>query len=247
MEKHSLDLKHDIRNPLYIVKSLIESHLEYSDVTSNSSNTCTCEVSCKTELVLTKTLREIERVLRTLRKLNQIAQSKFLSQTAKEGTRQNISVREIIRRVLRSLRNGRYFEHLLLVESVPSDLPPVFANFRDLEEIFFNLVVNAVQATGPGGRLLIRAAFETKPFSAVTVAFQDTGHGISQDALPYIFEPFYTGRAEEGGVGFGLYIVKQLVERNGGRIAVESHVGKGTIFRLVFPVEPSHKEVLIAE
>lgn len=235
MEKRLLDLKHDIRNPLYITKSLIESHLEYLDMPSEG---CCCETSSRTELVLNKVLREVDRVLRTIRKLNQIAQSKFSSHLSQESARRTICVKEILHRILLALKEGRYLEHLVLIEFVPSDLPPIVGNFIDLEEIFFNLIINAVQAMKSSGQLMIKAHCVAKPSPQVVMTFQDTGQGISEHALPYIFDPFYTGRVEEGGVGFGLYIVKQLVERNGGRITVESQMNKGTMFRLTFPIEP---------
>ena len=227
IEERVLDFKHDIRNPLYIAKSLIETHIEYLEALSSSS---TAVPSHRTKIILKKSIREIDRVLETIRRLNQMAIG-CVAQSAVE----QVCVKEILRRITSALRAGRYLDHLILVESIASDLPKLNANLVDLEEIFFNLIVNAAQATREGGQLTIRAFTHPKPTEAILISFQDTGCGISEEALPHIFEPFYTGRSEKGGVGFGLYIVKQLVERNGGKISVQSKKGQGTTFTLEFP------------
>ncbi|MBI4394593.1 MAG: HAMP domain-containing histidine kinase [Candidatus Omnitrophica bacterium] len=235
LEKQVLDFKHDIRNPLYIAKSLIEVHLEY--LNGGESEAQNVSSINKTKTILQKSIKEIDRVLQTIRRLNQIA----------KGTRhletQAVSIKEILSWTVRALQESRCLDHLLLVESIPLDLPKVNVNLVDLEEIFFNLIVNAVQAVRERGRLTISATRHCDASSVtmprndgcIMISFEDTGCGIPKDALPYIFEPFYTGRADKGGVGFGLYIVKQLVERNGGRISVESQYGVGTTFTLSFP------------
>ena len=228
-----LDLKHDIRNPLYVVKNLIETHLEFLEERPGNSEDLAL---VKTKLVLRKCAKHIERVFQTIRRLNEIAHN-GRSNGSTSHLKSPVFLQEIVHRVTKALKEGRYLEHLLLVESMTSDLPEVEANLLDLEEIFFNLIVNAAQATIPGGRLTIEAHLQLEPIPAVRISFEDTGHGISEDALPYIFEPFYTSRPDEGGVGFGLYIVKQLVERNRGQIMVTSKANVGTTFALIFPVK----------
>lgn len=230
MDEQVLDLKHDIRNPLYIVKSLIETHLEQLELVSEAKIP---PVNSKTGVVLRKSLKEIDRALGIIRRLNQIAKESRKSK--QNGKSQRVCVKEILYRVTAALKAGHYLQHVRLVEFIPSDLPPLEAQPLDLEEIFFNLISNAAQAMIDGGQLTIEARFQPEPAPAVVVSFEDTGHGISEEALPYIFEPFYTSRVEKGGVGFGLYIVKQLVERNGGQITVESRPSVGTTFTLTFP------------
>lgn len=229
VDEHRLDFKHNIRNPLYSAKSLIESHLEYLESSQEDQQ----QISDKTKKVLSKSKQAIERALKIIHKLNELSVSSQESLPT-----ETVCVKEILHRVLEALSGAHYLDHVLLVQSIVSDLPPLKVNLIDLEEIFFNLIVNAAQATQKGATLFIQAVYQMDP-SSMIISFRDTGCGISEEALPYIFEPFYTGRSNEGGVGFGLYIVKQLIERNRGSISVESKVGRGTVFTLTFPVKPN--------
>lgn len=226
--EHVSNFRHDIRNPLYIAKSLIETHLEYLESSEEKAT-----LFEKTKTVLSKSVKSIDRVLNILQRMNQLAVS-----PTKNSAGHCVSIKHVLDHILKALSEAHYLDHLLLIKSIPGDLPLLEVHLTDLEEVFFNLIVNASQATQKGGRLWIEALFnDSYKEPAITLLFKDTGCGISEEAMPYIFEPFCTGRAHEGGVGFGLYIVKQLVERNGGTISVESHVGQGTTFQLIFKIQ----------
>ncbi|SPF36727.1 Signal transduction histidine kinase, nitrogen specific, NtrB [Candidatus Sulfopaludibacter sp. SbA4] len=101
-----------------------------------------------------------------------------------------------------------------------------------MERVFYNLVLNAVQATAPGGTVTVktRAAVGT-----AEVAVIDRGVGIDAKHIETIFNPFFTTKPE--GVGLGLAIVSKIVDEHGGKITVESELGKGSIFRVLLPME----------
>ena len=99
-----------------------------------------------------------------------------------------------------------------------------------LGRVYRNLIVNAIQATAPGG--LVVVATEIVP-SGVQIRVYDTGCGIAPDRLPKVFEDFMTTKRR--GLGLGLAISKKIVDQLGGRISVASEVGKGTTFVLEFP------------
>lgn len=105
------------------------------------------------------------------------------------------------------------------------------------EQILTNLVDNALRYTPYGGEIAVRAREEEE---VLWFDVSDTGVGIEPEDLPYVFERFYKGdksrRRGEGGSGLGLAIVKRLVEAHGGRIWVESTLGKGTTFCMRFPL-----------
>ena len=103
-----------------------------------------------------------------------------------------------------------------------------------IHQALVDLFVNAVEAMPEGGTLTVSARAVGEGLE-ITVA--DTGVGIPREALPRIFEPFYTTK-EKSGSGLGLSVVYGIVERHGGRIEVESDVGKGTAFRLLLPRQP---------
>jgi hypothetical protein len=114
-------------------------------------------------------------------------------------------------------------------------LPKVLAHANRLEQVFFNLVVNArdaIMASGGGGEIAIRSFMEDGRV-AVTVA--DTGGGIAPGDIQKIFEPFFTTKKAGEGMGLGLAISYGIIKDYGGEIQVGSEVGEGTTFKLIFP------------
>jgi two-component system NtrC family sensor kinase len=119
------------------------------------------------------------------------------------------------------------------------DLPPVLGNPRNLQQVFLNLCLNGIQAMPNGGALGIRARAEGE--SVVRVDVSDSGTGIGAENLGKIFEPFFTTKEAGKGTGLGLTVVQSIVEKHGGRITVESTVGRGTTFSVVLPVAPTKR------
>lgn len=103
-----------------------------------------------------------------------------------------------------------------------------------LEQALLNLCLNAIQAMEGAGRIEVRCASTE---SAVHIEVHDSGPGIPPEVLPRIFELHFTTRREEGGTGLGLAMVREGLERDGGRIGVESTLGRGTCFRITLPRE----------
>ena len=137
----------------------------------------------------------------------------------------------VLQRALGTLR-AEIQEHGIRVEvDAPARLPPVPGDADQLQQVFFNLVKNAVQAMGEGGRLAIALSADDRDLS---VAIRDSGAGIAPEDFGRLFQPFRTTKA--GGHGIGLSVVKRVVEAHGGRIDVSSKPGEGTCFRLVFPL-----------
>jgi signal transduction histidine kinase len=101
-----------------------------------------------------------------------------------------------------------------------------------LQEILFNLIRNAGQAIDPPGMIAIRG-YARGP-AHVRIEITDTGCGIPSETIGKIFDPFFTTKEPGKGTGLGLFIVRQIVERNRGRISVESAVGRGSSFFLDF-------------
>lgn len=133
-----------------------------------------------------------------------------------------------------------FTEHLLLRNGIAlekqfaPELPMVSANPSRLQHVFTNLLINAQQATPPGGTVTVRTERSEHP-KGVWVHVQDTGEGIPLEDLEHIFEPFFTRKEE--GTGLGLSIARQIVEEHGGEIQVWSEVGKGSRFSVFLPAE----------
>jgi PAS domain S-box-containing protein len=126
--------------------------------------------------------------------------------------------------------------HVLDVESVP-DLPAAMLDHQLMRQVILNLVSNAIKYTPPGGRIEIRMGREN---GALRWSIRDSGIGISPASQARLFEKFF--RAENAhtvdteGTGLGLYLVRLIVERLGGRIVCESEEGRGTLFYFMLPL-----------
>jgi len=118
---------------------------------------------------------------------------------------------------------------------LPPGLPAVRADYNRLERIVINLLSNALKYSPPGTPVTVRAQQEA---GMVRVSVTDEGAGIPPEEQPNLFQRYYRAqstRAAEEGIGLGLYITKLLVEAHGGRVWVESAMGKGSTFSFTLP------------
>jgi signal transduction histidine kinase len=127
-------------------------------------------------------------------------------------------------------RNGALSD-ITVYKNYSPDIPPVPFDAELLERVIYNLVVNAAQASPPGGVVTVKTR---QAGDQVEVAVIDRGSGIDAKDLESIFNPFFTTKSE--GVGLGLAIVSKIVDEHGGQITVESTPGEGSVFRVFLPV-----------
>jgi len=114
----------------------------------------------------------------------------------------------------------------------------VYGDPVQLEQVLLNLLINARHAMlGKGGSLTVKAA-AAEECGEVRLQVIDTGPGIPEKLIPRIFEPFFTTKGPGVGTGLGLAIARQIVQDHGGRIEVESELGRGSTFRVVLPAWP---------
>lgn len=129
---------------------------------------------------------------------------------------------------------------ITLVEDIAEDLPLLHADPQRLKQVLTNLVDNAIKFTPENGCITVRARVCEEDSSFVRISVSDTGCGISADNAAKIFDRLYQEEralaATRKGLGLGLHITKELVLRHGGRIWVESEVGKGSTFHFTLPV-----------
>jgi signal transduction histidine kinase len=119
------------------------------------------------------------------------------------------------------------------------DLPEVWADPDRLHQVFENLIGNAVKFTAPGGLITVGAS----PGEGEVVTWvADTGVGIAAESLPYVFDRFWQeARANRQGAGLGLAIVKGIVAAHGGRVWVESTLGRGSAFYFTIPTAAARR------
>jgi signal transduction histidine kinase len=139
----------------------------------------------------------------------------------------------IVSEAIETLGDLAHGKDLRISSSFPEDLPGVRADRQRLLQVLSNLIGNAVKFTPAGGEIIFRIETEE---GFVRVSVEDTGPGIAAESIDRVFDPFWRGqRGHRGGAGLGLAIAKGIVLTHGGRIWVESEIGRGSAFRFTLP------------
>ncbi|MFW6135781.1 MAG: PAS domain S-box protein [Chloroflexota bacterium] len=146
---------------------------------------------------------------------------------------QPTDVNDLIDRVLTVSRKQVKSERIRVVRRLADDLPQPELVADRVQQIFLNLVLNAVEAMRGGGQLTVVTRYDEEA-DEVVAAFEDCGAGIPQDVLLHIFDPFYSTKSE--GTGLGLFVSQNIAQEHGGRIEVESQEGEGATFTVYLPV-----------
>lgn len=130
---------------------------------------------------------------------------------------------------------------------IEENLPAVSAIGNQIQQVFMNLLINARQAMSEGGELVVRLKKDAAA-GTVDLSVRDHGTGMTEETMRKIFQPYFTTKAGpdesgKGGTGLGLATCKNIIEAHGGKIRVESSIGKGTCFTLKIPVESQKSPV----
>jgi signal transduction histidine kinase len=125
------------------------------------------------------------------------------------------------------------FKDITVESQLAPDIPELLFDKGQFEQALINLILNAIEATGEGGTITLKSAYNQDQRSA-RLEISDTGMGMNKDQIEKVFEPFFT--TKESGTGLGLSITHGIVEQHGGTIDVESQVGQGTRFIIHLPI-----------
>lgn len=147
-----------------------------------------------------------------------------------------VDLNEAARRVIRLLDEDARAAGITLIAEGIEDLPPIRANERDMDQVFFALTQNAIHAAQGLDKRRLRIVGEHCR-GEVELRFDDDCGGIPPSHMARVFEPFFTTKQAAGGTGLGLCIVQRIVTQAGGHIRVDSRFGKGTTFIVTLPVE----------
>jgi signal transduction histidine kinase len=208
----SAGMAHEIRNPLNAINLFAQIlYGAYSEDQENSS-------------YIRKIIEEVERVDSILVKM--LAASRGTA-----APRSEIRFAEVARRVLADCEVLCRSQRVAVECLIEDDIPPLVADPTEIEQIFTNLVTNALFEMQHGGRLGVRLTLDEE---FIRLEISDTGHGIPKENLSQIFDPFFT--TKEKGTGFGLSVVLRIVRGYGGLIKADSEVGRGTTFVVKLPV-----------
>jgi len=208
-------IAHEIKNPLAGISGAIQVLAEDFSATDPRKE------------VITEVLNEIDRLDRSVKELLVFARPPDLHPVL--TSLQPITERAIRLVDLQAQRQG------VIIKLIPGDdIGEINVDPEQMQQVFLNIMLNALQSMPAGGTLTI-ATYFTSNSSEVEIAFSDTGLGIEEYALKNIFKPFFTTRY--AGTGLGLAISRNIVEKHNGKIVVESRIGIGSTFHVILKKE----------
>jgi signal transduction histidine kinase len=214
-------LTHEIRNPLVSVRTfmqLLPERLHDPEFLGTFR-----------ELALA----EVERISRLLNDLLDFSRPA-------PPQRDPTDLNDVVAQVVRLLEAEARREDVLVACDLDPALPPVILDDGQIKQVLMNVFLNAIEASGTGGRVEITTRVEGEPGARTcTVAVADSGPGIAGEHADHIFDPFFTTKAT--GNGLGLFIAHQIMAEHGGRIAPAPRDGGGTVFSIHLPADAGER------
>ena len=218
------NIAHELRTPLAIIQGHLEGMLD-GVIERNDE---------QIESLHEEAIR-MNRLIRDLRDLS-LAE---VRQLAHENM--PVDVNQLLSRALLMIKPIADDKNISMVCNLTEQLPEISGDADRLNQVFYNILVNAIRYSPTGGLVQVDTRLEEEHGQTwVSISFKDSGVGIPEEDLPHIFDYFY--RADKsrdrksGGSGLGLAIVRQLVEMHGGKVLVQSKPEQGSIFTILLPV-----------
>ena len=209
-------IAHEIRNPLNYI-SLAIDHLKTEMLPL-------CGDKCSELEDLTDNIKE------EVRRANYMVVNFMNYGRPLKLRRTEVVYRDLLAKVLPVLQSRLTEQHVVVVQQIPDDLPPLRIDGELFRNCILNFVTNASQAMPDGGTITLGAVIDD---GLVKLSFSDQGRGISPDDINKIFQPYFT--TKDVGIGLGLAITERIIKEHGGEIAVESSVGVGTTITVTLP------------
>lgn len=207
-------IAHEVNNPLEAIKNSLYLLQTSKDGTSNAR-------------FLEVARKETERVSHIIQQM--------LGFARRSGEAEWINVNQLLEETLVLVEKKLKQSGVLVVRKLDENLPLVRARADQLRQVFLNLILNAQQAIEGRGEITLKTSANTQSLQpSISVDISDTGHGISEEEVQRIFEPFFSTRKK--GTGLGLWVTQDIVRQHGGRIEVTSTKGKGTTFSVILLV-----------
>jgi two-component system NtrC family sensor kinase len=153
-----------------------------------------------------------------------------------EPVTERVSLNSILDESIEFLKNEARYRNIEIQSNYAPDLPLTTSDSAQLQQVFLNLLNNAIDAIGKDGRITINTKHIARN-NELAVDISDNGPGIPKEVLQKIFDPFFTTKEVGKGTGLGLSISYSIMENLGGRMMVASEEGKGTTFSIYLPVK----------
>ncbi|MDF1592636.1 MAG: ATP-binding protein [Desulfobacterales bacterium] len=223
--KLAAGIAHEVNNPLAVIKEKagwIQDLLEEEDV-ANSVNFKEFSDS------LDKIDRHVERARKVTHRLLGFARRM-------EPMNERVNVNRVLDETISFLENEAKFNNIAILTDYFEELPETMSDSAQLQQVFLNILDNAIDAIGKNGEVKIQTTYNSEE-KYIAVLFFDNGPGIPEEVQKKIFDPFYTTREVGKGTGLGLSISYSIMEKLGGRISVDSQDGHGTVFTIILPMK----------
>lgn len=217
IEQLATGIAHQIHNPLTIISGKAQVLLLQKE---------RVPLDERVQEVLKTIVRQTKRAADITKKLVVFSQGSGMP-------REMLNLEQVLDDTLALISYQTSLETIDITKFVHPGIPPFYANIHEIREIFFNLILNAVQSIGVEGKIHV----EMNYFSAdklIELQVTDTGKGIEKEHVDKLFNPFFTTRNE--ALGLGLFVTKQIVHRYGGSIRVETRYQEGSLFTVHLPV-----------
>jgi two-component system NtrC family sensor kinase len=208
---------HEITNPLNNISMIAQTYEELYEKLGEKDRID----------FMSKVDAETERIRKIVKNLLDFSKPK-------DANPSEADINAVVHKTLTLVQNMIDVSNVETKITLDDHLPPVFVDEHQIQQVFVNLITNAVQAMSTGGKLFI-ATRAGKRGDSIEITVMDTGKGIAPEFLPHIFDPFFSTKGE-GGTGLGLSVSYGIIKNHKGEIRVESKVGVGTTFTVELPI-----------
>jgi two-component system NtrC family sensor kinase len=223
--KMAAGIAHEINNPLAVIgekAGWIKDLLKMEDVANSQNFQELADAVAKIEYHIVRAKTVTHRLLGFARRM--------------EPVTERVNLNSILDESIEFLKNEARYRNIEIRANYAPDLPLTTSDSAQLQQIFLNLLNNAIDAIGKDGEIVINTKYLSKN-NELGVEITDNGPGIPKEILNKIFDPFFTTKEVGKGTGLGLSISYSIMEKLGGRMMVASEEGKGTTFSIYLPVK----------
>lgn len=226
----SAGIAHEINNPLAIIRQEAEWMAQVLKKLDGEHPLETGELRDS----VVQIMQQVDRCTGIIRSLLDFARQR-------EPVMQAVDINRVIEDMAMLVEKEARHHDITIIRHYARDLPKIYSDAPQLRQVILNLLTNAATAIGKEGVITITTRLHGR--EGVDIVIRDTGCGIPAENLQKIFDPFFTTKPPGRGTGLGLSICHGIIQRLGGRIAVESRGGQGATFTVTLPRHPE-KEAL---
>jgi two-component system NtrC family sensor kinase len=228
--KLAAGIAHEVNNPLAVIKEKVgwlRDLLSEEDITKSENYEEFEDAVRKIDIHVDRAKKVTHRLLGFARRM--------------EPIQEKVDINKLLDETIDFLRNEAHYRNIAINTEYSPDLPPVVSDTAQLQQVFLNLINNAIDAIGKDGEIQVVTSANPQEGRDVVVTIHDSGPGIPTEVLNRIFDPFFTTKEVGKGTGLGLSISYSIIEKLGGRLLVASQEGQGATFTIYLPKQSTRE------